>query len=59
LDYKLAVNAAHFSSGAGPSGQALWEWEGPGGIRASERPPLLTLLAAPRLPPELARYLQQ
>lgn len=65
LDYKLAVQGAHFASGSaggpggsGGGGQPVWQWEGPGGIRAAERPPLLAFLAAPRLPPELERYLQ-
>lgn len=67
LDYKLAVNGAHFSgpstaaggSSGADNGSQVWEWEGPGGIRAAERPPLLAYLAAPRLPAQLQRYLSQ
>ncbi|KAL4855322.1 hypothetical protein ACK3TF_004070 [Chlorella vulgaris] len=56
LDYKLAVNGAHFSDTTLYGGQ-LWEWHGPPGFSACQAPPLLTFLAAPRLSPELAELL--
>ncbi|EFN56800.1 expressed protein [Chlorella variabilis] len=63
LDYKLAVNGAHFSDRA-LSGAPLWDWRPPTGsalqgFAACEHPPLLTFLAAPRLAPDLAQHLQQ
>ncbi|KAI3427083.1 hypothetical protein D9Q98_007022 [Chlorella vulgaris] len=56
LDYKLAVNGAHFSDTTLYGGQ-LWEWHGPPGFSACQAPPLLTFLAAPRLSPDLAELL--
>ena len=62
--YRLAVNGAHFGPGAATvSGLPLYEWQAPpaptpgAGIAAGSGPPLLRFLAAPRLPPELAKYL--
>ncbi|PSC75724.1 FRA10AC1 like [Micractinium conductrix] len=65
LDYRLAVNAAHFSGPTpaqqqAPSGTGateVWEWQGPHGIRAAKHPPLPAYLAAPRLPAQLGAYL--
>lgn len=36
---------------------AVFQWEGPGDIKAAEAPPLHTFLAAPQLSPELAKHL--
>lgn len=68
--YRLAVTGAHFSAASTTLyGAPLYEWRdatpapgdpsgAPSGIAACSAPPLLRLLAAPRLPPELARHLQ-
>lgn len=58
LEYKLAVNAAHLADQRPGGGGPVFEWQGPAGISASAQPPLQSLLAAPRLPPDLQQYLQ-
>lgn len=62
--YRLAVNGAHFGPGAATAtGAPLYQWHAPPppapgtGIAACAGPPLLRFLAAPRLPPELGKYL--
>lgn len=69
--YKVAVQGAHFSAASLTLyGAPLYEWKdptpragdpsgAPSGIAACSAPPLLRLLAAPRLPPELERHLQE